>query len=223
VRYFCSIDAHLYIADRALAPHPCQVEMAYEQSATNADRIAAATLSVRLHLIGFHVQGVFEQVDRVFRLLDSDLEVAKFVARPISDQQCQSPRTADSLTQAVDAGAEVDDDDPIHSEATAFAIFMVGCGPTLYTRLPAHAEPWFDFGTSVILRSRRALMHPATGYTMGVRAILFAGQQMYETAVLYMELGLGIPWRDTPWGECARLYLDSGMQLTRCYMIRGIV
>lgn len=175
--------------------------MAYKQGTTIAEKIAAATMSVRLHLVEFHVPGVFAETDRVFDLLHSGLDIARFVSNPTSDWKQQSPQTPESLTIAVDATANGNDDDAIHSDAIALSIFMVGCGPTIYTRLPRHADRWFDFATSYILRSRRALMHPATGYTFGVRSILFASEPRYDLAAPYMELGLDIPWRDTPWRE----------------------
>ena len=179
--------------------------MAFDQGKDIADKIAAATMTVRLHLIEFHVQGVFEQADQVFSLLQSGLNIPRFISNPDLEWQQQSPQSAESLTQAVDLGAEVDDNDPVHAEAIALAIFMIGCGPTLYTRLPRHAERWFDFATAYILRSRRALMHPATGYVFGVRSILFASEPRYEVAIPYQELGLGIPWKHTSWRKCISL------------------
>jgi hypothetical protein len=177
--------------------------MAYDQSANDADRIAAATLIVKLHLVEYHLQGVFEQADRIFRLLGSDIGLLDYIANPVSDWQPQSPQTADSLTQAIDAGAEVDENHPIHATAFALCEFMIAVGPSLYTRLPAHAEYFFDLATSVILRSRKAISHPAAGYIVGVRAILCAYRSKFDLAGLYVELGHGIPWRDTPWaGSC---------------------
>jgi len=184
--------------------------MAYEQGRDIADKIAAATMTVRLHLVEFHVKGVFEQADQVFSLLQSGLSIPQYISNPNLEWQQQSPQTGESLTSAVDLGAEVDDDDPVHAEALALAIFMIGCGPTLFTRLPRHAEYWFDFATAYVLRSRRALMHPATGYVFGVRAILFASEPRYDVATLYQELGLGIPWMDTSWRK--RINLVTGAQ-----------
>jgi hypothetical protein len=150
------------------------VDASYANALTPVEKITASTNAVRLHLIRFDMDSVYLEVDRVFSLFGLARTTSEYMADPSSilPLPLACPNTTEELTSMLDLNGEVTDNDPLHSEAIALSCFMVSAGPTIYTRLPSRAAPYFDLATAVQLKSRVALKHPATGYLLGVRSIL---------------------------------------------------
>jgi hypothetical protein len=149
-----------------------QVGKAYDLASTISEKIVAATLCIRLHLLDYNLEGVYGEVDRIFPLIGMDYPVKEHFKNPTANWVQKCPQTSEDLLSLVDASADHAGDDELHAMSIALAAFMVACGPTIYTRLPGRAVRWMDHATAQLLRSREALKHPASGYLLGVRSVL---------------------------------------------------
>lgn len=137
-----------------------------------AEKTTATTLSIQLALVQFQIDRVLQLVDRIFSLLGLEVTTTYYMEHPDDLWDEITPQSQEELTATLDQTAAISDDDPIHAEAIAISVLFVAAGPTIYTRLPHRAMRWFDFGTARVLKSHKALLHPATGYILGCRSVL---------------------------------------------------
>jgi len=187
-------------ANAVASKRPNQVGKAFDLARTTSEKIVAATLCVRLHLLDYKLEGVYAEVDRVFPLIGMNYPIKEHFENPTAKWEQKCPGTSEDLLALVDASADHLGDDQVHATGIALAAFMVACGPTIYTRLPGRSVRWMDHATAQILRSREALKHPASGYLLGVRSVLVRETQRKSPGVpetLTLELSIVVCCRAT--------------------------